>query len=414
MLSGGESKSEKEAEKETEKGRRAMTREVVIVCAARTPIGGFQGALASYSAPELGAEVVRYLCKKTGINRAIDEVLMGCVLQAGLGQAPARQVCLKAGLPYSVGATTVNKVCGSGMKSVMQACDGLLVGQQDIVIAGGMESMSNAPYMLPKARQGYRAGHGQLTDLLYLDGLEDSESGKLMGIFAEACAQKYGFTREQQDKYALTSLERSLNAIKSGAFNQEVVPIARSLRGQSLTISEDEPPSLARPDKVSELRPVFKPDGTVTAANASSLADGAAAMMIMTVEAAEANGLKPLAKVSGYCQYAQEPEWFTTAPVGAIQKLLKQLQWNKDSVDLFEVSEAFACVTMAAMKELSLDVEKVNVHGGACALGHPLGATGARLIVTLLSALTQRNLKRGIASLCIGGGEATAIAIERL
>lgn len=339
---------------------------------------------------------------------------MGCVLPAGLGQAPARQAALKAGLANSVPCTTVNKVCGSGMKTVMMGADALAAGHADVVVAGGMESMSNAPYMLAKARAGYRLGHGELLDHMFLDGLQDAYEGGLMGNFAEHCAGKYSFTREQQDSYALESLARATRAIEEKRFTREIVPVHFATRQGEQQVDTDEQPGNARPDKIPQLKPAFKKDGTVTAANASSISDGAAALVLMRASTAEAQGLKPLAVIRGTSQHAHEPEWFTTAPVTAMKKLLEKVSWSASDVDLWEVNEAFAVVAMAAMKELDLPHNKVNVNGGACALGHPLGASGARIIVTLLAALERQGGRKGIASLCIGGGEATAIAIERL
>lgn len=388
---------------------------IVIVGIARTPMGGMQGALSSVSAPELGASAIKGALVDAGVAAAdVDEVLMGCVLPAGLGQAPARQAALKAGLPIGVPCTTVNKVCGSGMKTVMMAADALRAGNIEVAVAGGMESMSNAPYLLAKARAGYRLGHGELLDHMFLDGLQDAYEGGLMGNFAEVCASKYSFSREQQDAYAIESLARANRAIAEGRFEREIVPVAFSTRKGEETVSVDEQPGNARPEKIPQLKPAFKKDGTVTAANASSISDGAAALVLMRASTATQKGLQPLAVIKGYSQFAHEPEWFTTAPVTAMKKLLDQVQWSAQDVDLFEINEAFAVVAMAAMSELNLSHEKVNVNGGACALGHPLGTSGARIIVTLLAALEQQDKHKGVASLCIGGGEATAIAIERL
>ena len=388
---------------------------IVIVGIARTPMGGMQGALSGVSAPELGASAIRGALADAGVGASdVDEVLMGCVLPAGVGQAPARQAALKAGLPVAVPCTTVNKVCGSGMKTVMMAADALAVGNIDVAVAGGMESMSNAPYMLAKARAGYRLGHGELLDHMFFDGLQDAYEGGLMGNFAEVCASKYSFTREQQDAYAIESLARANRAIAEGRFKREIIPVTFTSRKGDQTVSVDEQPGNARPEKIPQLKPAFKKDGTVTAANASSISDGAAALVLMRASTAEQKGLKPLAVIKGYSQFAHQPEWFTTAPVTAMKNLLDKVQWSVQDVDLFEVNEAFAVVAMAAMSELNLQHEKVNINGGACALGHPLGASGARIIVTLLAALEQQGKHKGVASLCIGGGEATAIAIERL
>lgn len=339
---------------------------------------------------------------------------MGCVLPAGTGQSPARQAALGAGLPVGVGTTTVNKMCGSGMKTVMMACDTLAVGQVDIVVAGGMESMSNAPYILSKARSGYRIGHGEMLDHMYIDGLQDAYTGGLMGVFAEQCADKYTFTREDQDAYALESLRRANQAIEQGNFKAEIVPVTVKSKKAEKLVDIDEQPGNARPEKIPNLGPAFRENGTVTAANSSSISDGAAALVITRQSIAEQQGLTPLAAIRGYTQFAQEPEWFTTAPVSAIDKLLKKVGWSVDDVDLFEINEAFAVVAMAAMRELNLPHDKVNVHGGACALGHPLGASGARIMVTLLAALQTYGKHKGVASLCIGGGEATAVAVELL
>ncbi|SDJ64957.1 acetyl-CoA C-acyltransferase [Microbulbifer yueqingensis] len=388
---------------------------VVIVGMARTPMGAMQGALSALTAPQLGAAAIRAALEDAGIAGSdVDEVLMGCVLPAGVGQAPARQAALGAGIPEGTPTSTVNKVCGSGMKTVMMARDALLVGDAKVVVAGGMESMSNAPYLLPKARGGMRLGHGQVLDHMFLDGLENAYDGQLMGKFAECTADKYEFTREEQDSFALESLARANAAIEQGAFEREITPVTISSRRGDVEVSVDEGPGNARPDKIPQLKPAFRKDGTVTAANASSISDGAAALVLMRESEAKARGLKPLAVLRGQTQFAQEPEWFTTAPVGAMQNLLEKTGWNTADVDLFEINEAFAVVTMSAMRELDLPHEKVNVNGGACALGHPLGASGARILVTLLGALEKRGLKKGIASLCIGGGEATAVAIERV
>jgi len=389
---------------------------VVIVSAARTPMGGFLGDLGGLSGAQLGAVAIRAAMERAGIAASsIEEVIMGCVLPAGQGQAPARQASLGAGLPLAAGCTTVNKMCGSGMKATMFARDLLLAGTNEIMVAGGMESMSNAPYLLPKARGGYRLGHGQVMDHMFLDGLEDAyEKGRLMGSFAEDCADKYGFTRSAQDEYAITSTQRAQTAIKDGSFAWEIAPVTIAGRKGDVLIDRDEQPLKAQLEKIPTLKPAFRKDGTVTAANSSSISDGAAALVLMRLATAQKLGLVPLAKIVGHATHAQEPAWFSTAPVGAMQKLLASTGWSTDSVDLFEVNEAFAVVAMAAMAELKLPHAKVNVHGGACALGHPIGASGARILVTLIAALRKYGGKRGVASLCIGGGEATAMAIELL
>ncbi|MEJ2418676.1 MAG: acetyl-CoA C-acyltransferase [Exilibacterium sp.] len=392
-----------------------MTDAIVIVGIARTAMGGMQGALSEVTAPQLGATAIKGALEDAGIQAAdVDEVLMGCVLPAGVGQAPARQAALGAGLPAGVPCTTVNKVCGSGMKTVMMAADALMMGNADIVVAGGMESMSNAPYMLPKARSGYRLGHGEVVDHMFFDGLQDAYEGALMGSFAEQTAEKYDFSRESQDAYAIESLARANKAIGEGKFKREITAVTIKTRKGEVVVDTDEQPGNARPDKIPNLKPAFKKGGTVTAANASSISDGAAALVLTRQSVAEARGLKPLAVIRASAQHAQEPEWFTTAPVGALRKLLEKVSWTVDDVDLFEINEAFAVVPMAGMAELDIPHEKANVHGGACALGHPLGASGARIIVTLLAALETYGKKNGVASLCIGGGEATALAIEKL
>jgi len=386
---------------------------IVIVSAARTPMGAFQGELKSFAAPELGAAAIRAAVERARIRpEDAQEVLMGCVLPAGQGQAPARQASLGAGLPLAAGCTTINKMCGSGMKAAMLAHD--ILGNEDvIVVAGGMESMTNAPYLLPKARAGLRMGHGQVIDHMFYDGLEDAyERGRLMGTFAEDCAQKYAFSRKSQDDFAVASLQRAQAANKDGSFAWEITPIAVKAGKDQKFIEIDEQPFKANFDKIPTLKPAFRKDGTVTAANSSSISDGAAALVMMRRSSAEKRGLSPLATVMGHTTHAQEPGLFTTAPVGAIRKLLGKNNWTASSVDLYEINEAFAVVTMAAMKEHGLPHEKVNVHGGACALGHPIGASGARILVTLIGALRKRGLKRGVASLCIGGGEATAMAVE--
>ncbi len=391
---------------------------VVIVSAARTPMGAFQGELKDLTAPQLGAAAIRAAVERAGIKPdQVQEAIMGCVLPAGQGQAPARQSALGAGLPLSTGSTTVNKMCGSGMKAAMLAHDLLAAGTNEVMVAGGMESMTNAPYLLPKARSGYRMGHQQVIDHMFLDGLEDAyDKGKLMGSFAEDCAAKYGFTREEQDKFAIASLERAQAANKNGWFAWEITPInvnAAIKTGKNEHFMEqDEQPFKANFEKIPTLKPAFRKDGTVTAANSSSISDGAAALVMMRRSSAEKLGLKPLAMVVGHSTHSQEPGWFTTAPVGAIRKLFDATGWNAGKVDLYEINEAFAVVTMAAMKEHGLPHEKVNIHGGACALGHPIGASGARILVTLIGALRKTGGMRGIASLCIGGGEATAMAIE--
>jgi acetyl-CoA C-acetyltransferase len=387
---------------------------IVIVGAARTPMGALQGDFASLSASDLGAVAIRAAVERAGIKPAdVDETIMGNVLPAGQGQAPARQASIKAGLPLSTGATTVNKMCGSAMKAAMLAHDLLAAGTNDVMVAGGMESMSNAPYLLPKARTGFRMGHQSVVDHMFLDGLEDAyDKGRLMGTFAEECADEYAFTREAQDRFALTSLSRALAANNDGTFAWEIAPVTVSGRKGDVVIDKDEQPAKATPDKVPQLKPAFRMDGTVTAANSSSISDGAAALVMMRRSTAEARGLKPLAVILGHATHAQEPGKFTTAPVGAIDKVLKKVGWAAADVDLYEINEAFAVVTMAAMRDHKLAHEKVNVHGGACALGHPIGASGARILVTLLGALRKHGKRRGVAALCIGGGEATAMAIE--
>jgi acetyl-CoA C-acetyltransferase len=387
---------------------------IVIVSAARTPMGGFQGELKGFAAPELGAAAIRAAVERAKLKpEDIEEVIMGCVLPAGQGQAPARQASLGAGLPLGAGCTTVNKMCGSGMKAAMLAHDALLAGSAEVFVAGGMESMTNAPYLLPKARAGLRMGHAQVLDHMFYDGLEDAyDKGRLMGTFAEDCAQKYQFTREAQDAFAVASLERAQKANKEGWFAWETTPIALKAGKDEKFMETDEQPFKANFAKIPTLKPAFRKDGTVTAANSSSISDGAAALVLMRRSTAEKRGLAPLATIVAHATHAQEPGWFTTAPVGALKKLFARSGWDAGKVDLFEINEAFAVVPMAAMKELGLAHEKVNVHGGACALGHPIGASGARILVTLLGALRKYGGKRGVASLCIGGGEATAMAIE--
>jgi acetyl-CoA C-acetyltransferase len=394
---------------------------IVIVSAARTPMGAFQGELKGFAAPELGAAAIRAAIERGKIKpEDVQEVIMGCVLPAGQGQAPARQASLGAGLPLSTGCTTINKMCGSGMKAAMLAHDLLVAGTNDIMVAGGMESMTNAPYLLPKARGGYRMGHGQIIDHMFFDGLEDAYTrdekggGRLMGSFAEDCAGKYQFTREAQDAFAVTSLERAQKANKEGWFAWETVPIAIKAGKDERFMETDEQPFKANFAKIPTLKPAFAKSGTVTAANSSSISDGGAALVMMRRSTAEARGLTPLAVVVGHATHAQEPGWFTTAPVGAMKTLFAKTGWTAEKVDLYEINEAFAVVTMAAMREFSLPHEKVNVHGGACALGHPIGASGARILVTLLGALKKTGGKRGVATLCIGGGEATAMAVEVL
>ncbi|HYD64325.1 acetyl-CoA C-acyltransferase [Azospirillum sp.] len=393
-----------------------MTDTIVIAGAARTPMGGFQGDLLPLTASQLGAAAIKAAVERARISPDdVGEVIMGCVLPAGQGQAPARQAALGAGLPQAAGCTTVNKMCGSGMKAAMLAHDLIKAGAADIIVAGGMESMSNAPYLLDRARGGYRMGHGRVLDHMFLDGLEDAyDKGRLMGTFAEDCAQHYQFTREAQDAYAIESLTRARRAIEDGSFAGEITPVTVKGRKGDTQITIDEQPGKATPEKIPGLKPAFRPDGTVTAANASSISDGGAALVLTTRALAEKRGLPILATVTAHATHAQAPAWFTTAPVYAIQKVLEKAGWNAKDVDLFEINEAFAVVAMAAMRELDLPHDKVNVHGGATALGHPIGASGARILVTLLAALEKNGLKRGVASLCIGGGEATAMAVERV
>ncbi|WP_417345996.1 thiolase family protein [Ferrimonas sp.] len=387
--------------------------EVVIAAASRTAMGGFQGALSGVPAPELGAIAIGAALAQSGVSpEQVDEVLMGCVLPAGQGQAPARQATLKAGLPQSCGATTVNKVCGSGMKTVMLAHDLVRAGSAQVVVAGGMESMSQAPYLLDKARDGMRMGHGKVLDHMFLDGLEDAYTGKAMGVFAQGTADAYGLTRERMDDYALESLKRANAAIEAGTFSAEIAPVTIKTRKGEVTVFVDEQPGNARPDKIPTLRPAFSKQGTITAANASSISDGAAAMVVTSAGYARANGLPILARIAAHHTHSQAPEEFTIAPIGAINGLLERAGWQRDEVDLYEINEAFAMVTMLAIDELGLDHAKVNVNGGACALGHPIGCSGTRLLVTLVHALKGRGLSKGVASLCIGGGEATAMAIE--
>jgi acetyl-CoA C-acetyltransferase len=390
-----------------------MSNPIAILSAMRTPMGAMMGSLSSLSASDLGGVAISSAISKSGLNAPdIDEVLMGSVLTAGQGQAPARQAALAAGLPVSTSCTTVNKVCGSAMKSIMLGGNALRSGQASVVVAGGMESMSGAPYLLPQARQGYRFGHAQMLDHMQYDGLQDAYQGVAMGNFAETCASKYQFSREMQDAFAIESLNRAKQAIERGYFANEVAPVTVSNRRGDVVVDTDEQPGNAKPEKIPQLRPAFQKDGSVTAANASSISDGAAALTLMMADEAEARGLKPIALIHGYDESAQEPEWFTTAPVTAVQNTLKRVGWSIGEVDLWEINEAFAVVAMAAMRELGIPHSKLNVHGGACALGHPIGASGARILVTLIHAMQRRGDKKGIASLCIGGGEATAMAIE--
>jgi acetyl-CoA C-acetyltransferase len=388
---------------------------VVIVAARRTPIGAFQGALAGATAPELGAAAARAAIASAGVQPAdLNEVIFGCVLPAGLGQAPARQAAIAAGVPNDVPATTVNKMCGSGLKAVMLAADQLRNGDVQIALAGGLESMTNAPYLLPKARSGYRMGHGELLDHMFYDGLQSPFDGKLMGCFAEDTARKLSFTRAEQDAFAAESVSRALRAIERGDFDDELTPVTVKGRKGNTVVNRDETPFTCDVSKIPNLKPAFAKDGTVTAASSSSISDGAAALVLMSAAAARSRGAKPLARIVAYASHANAPEWFTTAPIGAIQKALAGAGWKPRDVDLFEVNEAFAAVTMAAMREVDIDHARMNVNGGACALGHPIGATGARILTTLVHALRRRGQKRGVASLCIGGGEAVAMAIEVL
>jgi acetyl-CoA C-acetyltransferase len=386
---------------------------VVILSARRTPVGAFQGAFATVTAPQLGAVAIKAALADSGLAASqVDEVILGNVLSAGIGQAPARQAALGAGLPTSVPSTTLNKMCGSGMRAVMLGADQILAGTAQVVVAGGIESMTNAPYLLPKARAGYRMGNQEVIDHMFFDGLQSPWDGQLMGCFADATSEKYGFTRQAQDDFAAESVRRALAAVNQGAFKAEIAAVSAKTRKGEVVVDKDETPFTLDIAKIPTLKPAFKKDGTVTAASSSGISDGAAALVLTRESLAASKGLKPLARILGYTSFAREPEWFTLAPVGAIQKLLAQLNWLAKDVDLYEINEAFAAVPMAAMKDLSLDHAKVNVNGGACALGHPIGATGARILTTLLFALKARGKKRGIASLCIGGGEATAIAVE--
>ena len=386
---------------------------IVIVDAVRTAMGGFQGSLSSCTAPDLGAVAIKEVVARAGLAaNDIDEVIMGCVLPAGLKQGPARQAMRQAGLPDSTGATTINKICGSGMKAVMQAADVIKAGSAEIVVAGGMESMSNAPYLMDKARAGFRMGHGKVIDHMFQEGLEDAETGLSMGILAQEMADKKGYTREQQDDYAIGSLNKAVTAVQQGFFKDEIVPVTVSSRKGDVVVEQDEQPLNAKADKIPTLRPAFKKDGTITAANASSISDGASALVITSSEIAAQRNLKPLANILAYASHSQHPSEFTIAPVGAIEKVLKKTGWDAQEVDLWEINEAFAMVTMLAIDGFKLDPAKVNINGGACALGHPLGSSGSRIIVTLIHALKRTGGKKGIASLCIGGGEATAIAVE--
>lgn len=386
---------------------------IVIVAATRTPMGSFQGSLSGLAAPELGAVAIQNAVEQANIPvNDIDEVIMGCVLPAGVKQGPARQAMRKAGLPDHVGATTINKVCGSGMKAIMQAADGIKAGSIQIAVVGGMESMSNAPYLLPKARTGYRMGHGQVIDHMFMDGLEDAYTGRAMGSFAQEMADKKGYTREQMDEFAIRSLTRAQKAIQEGYFKAEIAPITVTTRKGEVVVDTDENPGNAKIDKIPTLRPAFAKEGTITAANSSSISDGASALVITSEQEAEQRGLHVLAEIKGYSTNSQLPEEFTIAPVGAIEKLLKKVGWSTEEVDVWEINEAFAMVTMAAIDAFKLDPEKVNVNGGACALGHPLGSSGSRIIVTLIHTLKRLGKRKGVAALCIGGGEATAIAIE--
>jgi acetyl-CoA C-acetyltransferase len=387
--------------------------DVVIVSAKRTPIGAFQGALAPLTAPQLGSAAIKAAIEEAGVKAAdIQEVIMGNVLSAGIGQAPARQAALGAGVPIGTPAVTINKMCGSGLKAVMRAADQIRTGDAEIVLAGGIESMTNAPYLLPKARGGYRMGHGEILDHMFYDGLQSPFDGKAMGCFADATAAKYNFTRAQQDAFAAESVRRAMRAVEAGDFDREVTPVTVKTRKGDVVVSRDETPATCNIEKIPSLKPAFGKDGTVTAASSSSISDGAAALVLMSAAAAKARGLKPLARVLAYASHSQEPEWFTLAPIGAIKKTLAKLGWRPNDADLYEINEAFAVVTMAAMRDVDIDHGRINVDGGACALGHPIGATGARILTTLIHGLHRRGGKRGIASLCIGGGEAVALAVE--
>jgi len=392
-----------------------MSDSVVILSARRTPIGAFQGVLAPVTAPQLGAAAIRGALESAGITpEQVDEVIMGCVLPAGLGQAPARQAALAAGIPNSIPATTMNKMCGSALKAIMMAADQIRAGEAGVMVAGGLESMTNAPYLLPKARSGYRMGHGEVLDHMFYDGLQSAWDGQMMGCFAENTAGRYQFSRADQDAFAAESVRRALAAVESGAFVKEIVPVTVKGRKGEVVVDRDETPFTCDIAKIPQLKPAFRKDGTVTAASSSSISDGAAAVVLASESAAAKIGAKPLAKIVAYASHSQEPEWFTIAPVGAIQKVLARTGWKASDVDLFEVNEAFAAVAMSAAKDIGISADKLNVNGGACALGHPVGATGARIVATLLHALIARGGRRGIASLCIGGGEAVAIAIERV
>ncbi|MBV9697863.1 MAG: acetyl-CoA C-acyltransferase [Gammaproteobacteria bacterium] len=387
--------------------------EVVIVAAKRTPIGAFLGVLSPLSAVQLGTAAIKGALESAGLAAAdVQEVIMGCVLPANLGQAPARQAALGAGVPVAVPATTINKMCGSGLKAVMMAADQIRAGGAEVILAGGLESMSNAPYLLPKARSGYRMGHGEVIDHMLRDGLQSPFDGKSMGAFADATAAKYGFTRQQQDAFATESVQRAMRAMQGGEFDAEVTPVTVKGRKGETVVGRDETPGTCEVSKIATMKPAFNKDGTVTAASSSSISDGAAALVLMSARAASARGLTPVARVLAYASQAQEPEWFTTAPAGAISKVLRELSWKPHDADLYEINEAFAVVTMAAMRDVDIDHARVNVNGGACALGHPIGATGARILTTLIHALRQRRGRRGVASLCIGGGEAVALAVE--
>ncbi|MDF0750127.1 acetyl-CoA C-acyltransferase [Marinobacter sp. 71-i] len=389
--------------------------DVVIAGSARTPMGGMMGDLSSVRSPDLGATSIKAAIERSGLQPAdIQEVIMGCVLPGGLGQAPARQASRASGIPDSSGCTTVNKMCGSGMQAVIMAHDQIKAGTNNIMVAGGMENMSQAPYLLPKARGGYRMGHGQIMDSMFLDGLEDAYEGGLMGVFAQRTADKYDISRQAMDEFAIGSLQKSLAAIENGWFRDEIVSVTVSGRGGDTEVDTDEQPGKAKPEKIPHLKPAFAKDGSVTAANASSISDGASAMVLASAAEADARGLVPQARIVAHATHARLPAEFTLAPIGAIEKVLKKAGWSRDDVDLFEINEAFAVVTLAAINELGLDANKVNVHGGACALGHPIGSSGSRIMITLINALKQRGLKRGVASLCIGGGEGTAVAIELL
>jgi len=390
-----------------------MSQDVFIAAGTRTPMGGLQGDLSSLTAVELGAAAIRAVLARANLEgAAIDEVIMGCVLPSGLRQGPARQAAMDAGIPVSVGATTINKLCGSGMKAAMLAFDQIKAGTNHIMVAGGMESMSNAPYLLPKVRTGLRMGHGELQDAMFTDGLEDAKTGRLMGAFAQDVADQFQVTREDMDDYAIKSLQKALAAIETDALSDEITPVEITTRAGKVIISVDEQPGKANLEKIKSLKPAFKADGTVTAANSSSISDGASALVLASSEAVASNGLKPVAKILGHSTHSRHPSEFTIAPIDAIQKLLTKVGWTLDDVDLFEINEAFAMVTMLAIREVGIDPDKVNIYGGACAQGHPIGSTGSRLIVTLVHALKRQGLTRGVAALCIGGGEATAIAVE--